>query len=53
MGLWKETLRGSHWVILLCILVGIIFAKGDTNNDDGMYFVNFLLVLFRCMFFGT
>ncbi|XP_078155831.1 leucine-rich repeat receptor protein kinase HPCA1-like isoform X2 [Carex rostrata] len=35
MGLWKETLRGSHWVILLCILVGIIFAQGDTNLNDG------------------
>ena len=52
MGLWKETLRGSHWVILLCILVGIIFAQGDTNSDDCMYFVNFLLVLFWCMFSG-
>jgi Leucine-rich repeat (LRR) protein len=34
MGLWKKTFRGSHWVFLLCILIGIIFAKGDTNSND-------------------
>lgn len=44
MGLWKETLRGSHWVILHCILVGIIFAQGETNSNDGMHVLVYLFI---------